>query len=96
MGGENVYPAEVEAVLHELPGITGCAVFGVPHEKWGEVGCAVVTLDEDASVSEGEMSEFLSGRLAKYKIPQRFLVLDEIPRNASGKVRKNLLRETYA
>ncbi|GAB3283423.1 acyl-CoA synthetase [Parasphingorhabdus pacifica] len=95
-GGENIFPAEVEAALFELPGITGCAVFGVPHERWGEVGCAVITLAECATVSEEDICGFLAGRLAKYKIPKSFFFVDEIPRNASGKVRKNILRSEFA
>lgn len=95
-GGENIYPAEIEGVLLELPGISGCAVFGVPDQKWGEVGYAAVTFEDGISLSETEMVEFLTERLAKYKIPKRFLVLDEIPRNATGKIRKHELRETYA
>ncbi|GAA3724362.1 fatty-acyl-CoA synthase [Spinactinospora alkalitolerans] len=95
-GGENIYPAEVESVLLDLPGIAGCAVFGVPDEKWGEVGRAAVTFVDGVSLSEEDMAGFLRERLAKYKIPKSFVVLDEIPRNASGKIRKNELRDKYA
>ncbi|GAA1223017.1 long-chain fatty acid--CoA ligase [Prauserella halophila] len=95
-GGENIYPAEVEAALLDLPGVAACAVFGVPHEKWGEVGRAAVTLEKGSELSEQDMTEFLLERLAKYKVPKSFLFLDEIPRNASGKIRKNELREHYA
>ncbi|RCW45960.1 fatty-acyl-CoA synthase [Halopolyspora algeriensis] len=95
-GGENIYPAEVEAALMDLPGVASCAVFGVPDEKWGEVGRAAVTLESGTHLSEQDMVDFLTERLAKYKIPKTFLVLDEIPRNASGKIRKHELREHYA
>lgn len=94
-GGENISPAEVEAAILDFPGIVGCAVFGVPDEKWGEVGRAAVTLADDAAVTENELFEFLVARLAKYKIPKSLLVLDEIPRNATGKIRKDRLRELY-
>jgi fatty-acyl-CoA synthase len=92
-GGENIYPAEVEGTLLDLPGISGCAVFGVPDDKWGEVGRAAVTFTQDVVLSEEEMVAFLEERLATYKIPKSFVVLDEIPRTASGKIRKDKLRE---
>ena len=95
-GGENIYPAEVEAAILELAGVAGCAVFGVADDKWGEVGRAVVTLAEGAELSAADIGELLEGRLARYKIPKSFVVVDEIPRNASGKIRKNELRERYA
>lgn len=95
-GGENIYPAEVEAAILDLPGVLGCAVFGVPDEKWGEVGRAAVTLADGVTLTEEELFAFLGERLAKYKIPTSLLVLDEIPRNATGKVRKDTLREQYA
>lgn len=95
-GGENVYPAEVEAALLDMPGVAACAVFGVPDEKWGEVGRAAVTLENGTETSEQDLFDFLVARLAKYKIPKSFLFLDEIPRNASGKIRKHELREHYA
>ncbi|MER2092670.1 acyl-CoA synthetase [Saccharopolyspora rectivirgula] len=95
-GGENIYPAEVEAVLLDVPGVAAAAVFGVPDSKWGEVGCAAVTFEPGVEVSEAEMVEHLRKRLAKYKIPKSFVVLDELPRTASGKVRKHELRERFA
>ncbi|TDD02793.1 long-chain-fatty-acid--CoA ligase [Saccharopolyspora terrae] len=95
-GGENVYPAEIEAVLLEMPGVTSCAVFGIPDEKWGEVGCAAVSLDDGHALTHEQMVEYLGERLAKYKIPKSLLVLDEIPRNATGKIRKSELRRLHA
>ncbi|GAB2753675.1 long-chain fatty acid--CoA ligase [Salinifilum aidingensis] len=95
-GGENIYPAEVEAVLLELPGVAECAVFGVPDETWGEVGRAALTLEEDCELSEQDLVGHLAERLAKYKVPKSFLFLDEIPRNASGKIRKHELREHHS
>lgn len=95
-GGENIYPAEVEAVLLDLPGVVGCAVFGVPDETWGEVGRAAVTLDGSATLSEQDITEHLRERLARYKVPKSVVFLDEIPRTASGKIRKNELREHHA
>ncbi|WP_190812737.1 acyl-CoA synthetase [Saccharopolyspora pogona] len=95
-GGENIYPAEVEAAVLEMPGVTGCAVFGVPHEKWGEVGCAVVSLESGCELDHDQLVAFLAPRLAKYKIPKTLVAVDEIPRNATGKVRKDLLRSQFA
>ncbi len=95
-GGENIYPAEVEAVLLDLPGVAGCAVFGVPDTTWGEVGRAAVTLEDGAAVSEEDIAAHLRDRLARYKIPKSFVFLEEIPRNASGKIRKTELREHFA
>lgn len=86
----------MEAAILDLPGVVGCAVFGVPDEKWGEVGRAAVTLADGVTLTEDELFAFLGERLAKYKIPRSLLVLEEIPRNATGKVRKDTLREQYA
>jgi fatty-acyl-CoA synthase len=95
-GGENVYPAEIEAVILELPGVVECAVIGLPDPKWGEVGCAAVTLADGAKLSYAKFETFLAGRLARYKIPKSLVVLDEIPRNATGKIRKDQLRGMLA
>ncbi|GAA4617273.1 acyl-CoA synthetase [Saccharopolyspora hordei] len=94
-GGENVYPAEVEAAVLEMPGITECAVFGVPDEKWGEVGCAAVALEDGHDLDHDQLVAFLEPRLAKYKIPKSLVVLDAIPRNATGKIRKDELRRRF-
>ncbi|MER5394759.1 long-chain fatty acid--CoA ligase, partial [Saccharopolyspora sp. NPDC002686] len=95
-GGENIYPAEVEAAILDMPGVTGCAVFGVPHEKWGEAGCAAVALDDGYDLDHERLVAFLAPRLAKYKIPRTLVVVDEIPRNATGKIRKDELRRLFA
>jgi fatty-acyl-CoA synthase len=95
-GGENVYSAEVEQAIMTIEGVTGVAVIGVPHERWGEVPHAIVTLAEGATLDPGEMVAILSTRLARYKIPRTLEVVDELPRTASGKVRKQTLRERYA
>jgi len=94
-GGENVYPAEVEAELIEMPEVTGCAVFGVADPKWGETPCAAVTLAEGAQVDRERVAAFLAPRLARYKIPKAVHVVDEIPRNATGKIRKHELRARF-
>jgi fatty-acyl-CoA synthase len=95
-GGENVYPAEVENAIYELPQVAEAAVVGVQHEKWGEVGRAVVVLKENQQLTATAIVAHLKGRLAKYKIPQSVVFAAQLPRNAAGKVLKNLLRERYS
>lgn len=92
-GGENIYPAEVEAVIAEHPAVSSVAVIGVSDEKWGEVPQAIVTLREGESLTGDELRSFLDGRLARYKIPKSLVVIDEMPRTASGKIRKMELRK---
>jgi malonyl-CoA/methylmalonyl-CoA synthetase len=91
-GGLNVYPAEVEAALDDLPGVRASAVIGVPHPDFGEavVACVVGGVTEDAIRSA------LRDRLAAFKIPKRVIVLDDLPRNAMGKVQKAELRKVHA
>ena len=89
-GGENVYPAEVEGVLFEHPAVAEAAVVGVPDATWGEVGRAFVVCR--AAVTAGELREFLVGRLAGYKIPRYFDLVDDLPRTGSGKLQKGELR----
>jgi len=90
-GGENVYPAEVEAALAEHPQIEEAAVVAVPDEEWGEVGHAHVAAVPGHDVDEAEVLEWLGTRLARYKQPRRVIVIDELPRTASGKVQKHRL-----
>jgi fatty-acyl-CoA synthase len=92
-GGENVYPAEVENAIFELPQVSEVAVVGIPDEKWGEVGRAVVVIKDSQTLSEGQILDYLRGRLAKYKIPKRVVFIDRLPRNAAGKVLKTELRD---
>jgi len=92
-GGENVYPAEVEAAIFEHPAVAEAAVVGVPDEKWGEVGRAFVVAAPGAHLEPGDVPAFLTGRLAKYKIPVYVDILDELPRTGSDKVRKGPLRD---
>ncbi|MDO5498836.1 MAG: AMP-binding protein, partial [Propionibacteriaceae bacterium] len=91
-GGENVYPAEVENVLFEHPAVADAAVVGLPHERWGEAVTAVVTLKPGAGLTLEELRNFCSERLARYKLPLELIVLDELPRGATGKIRKVDLR----
>ena len=94
-GGENIYSAEVEAVIMELAQIAAVALIGVPDEKWGEVPWAIVNLKPGAELTAEEILGHLRGRLAKYKIPKQVVFIDELPRTASGKVRKADLRKRF-
>ena len=92
-GGENVYPAEVEGAIFELPAVAEVAVIGVPDPRWDEVGCAVVVLKPDEALDADGIIAHCQGRLARFKIPKSVVFLDELPHNATGKVLKRVLRE---
>jgi fatty-acyl-CoA synthase len=92
-GGENIYPAEVEAAITELPGVADVAVVAVPDERWGEVGRAFVVVN-DAAVTADAIRAHLDGRLARFKIPASFRFVDALPRTPTGKVRKADLRRS--
>jgi malonyl-CoA/methylmalonyl-CoA synthetase len=94
-GGFNVYPAEVEAAMDALPGVAECAVVGVPHADFGEGVVAVVAPRSGAILDEVRIRESLRAELAAYKLPKRVFFVDELPRNAMGKIQKNVLREQY-
>ena len=95
-GGFNVYPKEVELLLDELPGIVESAVIGVAHPDFGEGVVAVVVAEPSAAVDGRELVEALRPRLVGYKLPRAVHRVDELPRNAMGKVRKNVLRDRFA
>ena len=94
-GGYNVYPAEIESAINEMPGVAESAVVGVPHPDFGEVGVAVVTARSGATVDADAVLAGLKAQLANFKIPKRCFVVDELPRNTMGKVQKALLREEH-
>jgi len=94
-GGVNIYPAEVEAVLHAHPAVMDAAVIGVPDAKWGESVKAVVQLRPGAAASEDELVAFCAERLAGYKKPRFVDFVDELPRDAAGKLLKRAIREPY-
>ncbi len=94
-GGYNVYPAEVESYLNELPGVAESAVVGVPHPDFGEVGVAVVIAKHGATLDAEALIAALKAKLANFKIPKRCFVVAELPRNTMGKVQKNVLRERH-
>jgi len=96
-GGYNVYPKEVELALDELPGVQESAVVGIPHPDFGEaVTAIVVAKGSGRAPTEGELIAALKARLANFKVPKRVHVVKELPRNAMGKVQKNVLRDRYA
>lgn len=95
-GGENIYPAEVEAAIAELPAVGSVAVIGMDDNKWGEVPRAIITLRDGESLTEEQLRSHLEGRLARYKIPKSVVFVEEMPRTASGKIRKMDLRKHYA
>ncbi|HEY0941604.1 MAG TPA: malonyl-CoA synthase [Steroidobacter sp.] len=94
-GGYNVYPIEVELEIDALPGVNESAVIGVPHPDFGEGVTAVVVPKKNATLDEAAIRAALEQRLAKFKLPKRVVVLDELPRNTMGKVQKSALRERY-
>ncbi len=94
-GGYNVYPAEIEGYLNELPGVDESAVIGVPHPDFGEAVVAVLVAQAGASVDATECIDALKQRIAGFKVPKRVIVVDQLPRNAMGKVQKALLREEH-
>jgi len=94
-GGYNVYPAEIEGYINEMPGVAESAVVGVPHPDFGEVGVAVLTLKPGAALQPEAVIAGLKARLANYKIPKRCFVVADLPRNTMGKVQKNLLRDQH-
>ena len=94
-GGENVYPAEVENVLFQLPQVADAAIIGVPNERWGEVGMAIIVRKADQALEEGDVIRHCLGRLAKFKVPQAVTFVDVLPRNATGKVLKRELRVQF-
>ncbi|MEO6185222.1 MAG: AMP-binding protein [Steroidobacteraceae bacterium] len=94
-GGENVYPAEIEAVLSAMPGVGDMAVIGVPDERWGEVGCAYVVSAHGASLTAEQITAYCARFLARYKVPKHVIVTDRIERTASGKAQKHLLLDRW-
>lgn len=94
-GGLNVYPAEVEAAIEAISGVAECAIIGVPHPDFGEAVVAALTLKPGARLDESAVGSALAESLASFKRPKRMLVVEELPRNAMGKVQKALLREQY-
>ena len=95
-GGYNVYPAEIEGYINDMPGVAESALVGVPHPDFGEVGVAVVIAKPGVTLQPDAITAALKASLANFKIPKRCFVVAELPRNTMGKVQKNLLRNQYA
>jgi len=95
-GGYNVYPAEIEGVCNDLPGVAESAVVGVPHPDFGEAVVAVVVPRAGATIEADAVTQALKAKIANFKVPKAVFVVAELPRNAMGKVQKNLLREKHA
>ena len=94
-GGENVYPAEVENVLHQLTAIAEAAVIGIPSEQWGEIGMAIVAVKPGHSLTEAEIHAHCAANLARFKCPRLIRFVDALPRNATGKIHKPTLRKNF-
>ena len=96
-GGENISAAEVEAECYACPAVAEVAVFGIADERLGEVPIAVIYVRDDAELSEGDLRAFLDSRIAKFKIPERFVFSSEpLPRLGTGKIDRRLLKAQYA
>jgi fatty-acyl-CoA synthase len=95
-GGENVYPAEVENVLHQIPAIAEAAVIGITDAQWGEVGLAIVAIKPGQSLSEADIHAHCAANLARFKCPRLIRFIDALPRNATGKIHKPTLRKNFA
>jgi O-succinylbenzoic acid--CoA ligase len=94
-GGENVYPAEIEATLQSHPAVQEAGVFGIADERWGSVPVAVAVLREGAAVTDEELIEYCRAHLARYKVPSRVVIVTSLPRNAAGKLVRAALKKTY-
>ena len=95
-GGYNVYPAEIEGYINDMPGVAESAVVGVPHPDFGEAGVAVVVAKTGAALDADTIITTLKGKIANFKVPKRVFVVSDLPRNAMGKVQKNVLRLAHA
>ena len=94
-GGENIYPADIEKILTNHPKILNAAVIGVPDKKWGETGMAFIVVKDGESLTKDEISDFLKGKIAKFKFPTHIKFIDDLPMTTSGKIRKIELKKKY-
>ena len=92
-GGENISSVEIEGVLLRHPAVQEVAIVGLPHERWGEAPHAFVVLKADANTTEDELREFARANLAHFKAPHSVTFIDELPKTATGKIQKYVLRE---
>jgi len=96
VNGNNVYPREIEEVIHQFPGVKEAAVVGMPDKKRGEQPVAFVAAAEGATLDEKNLIQFIRERLADYKVPRRVVFVPALPRNATGKILKTVLRQQPA
>jgi len=94
-GGENIYPVEIEDVLHSHPKVYDAAVIGIPDERLGEIAAAVIALKPGESLTEEGINRFFEEKLPRYKRPRR-IIFDQVPRNPTGKIEKPKLKQKYA
>jgi acyl-CoA synthetase (AMP-forming)/AMP-acid ligase II len=94
-GGANVYPAEIERVLSAQPGVAGCAVVGIPDERLGQVAAAAVEPYPGAMLTQEQLIRECSRELARYKVPERIVIVERLPRTAMGKVRRSEVRSLF-
>jgi len=95
-GGVKVYPKDVEEIAAQHPAVREVAVFGIPHDKWGETPVAAVVLRASATASAEELRDWINGRVAaRYQRVDRVVIMDDFPRNAAGKTLKREMREPY-
>ena len=92
-GGANIYPREIEEVLHKHPAVQDAAVIGLPHDKLGEQACACIVLRPGMAMTPAEIVDFLRGTIATYKLPEHVRFITDLPRTPTGKVRRGPLRE---
>jgi malonyl-CoA/methylmalonyl-CoA synthetase len=95
-GGYNVYPKEIESFIDDMAGVDESAVIGIPHPDFGEAVLAVVVSKPGAKLNSDAMIADLKSKIANFKVPKKIIIVSELPRNAMGKVQKNILRQTYA
>lgn len=94
-GGVNIYPSEIEAVLASMPGVSDCAVFGIPDAEFGETVCAVVQPGPGGAITADDVKTYLRARMAGYKVPRVVEFRNDLPREDSGKIFKRKIREQY-
>ena len=94
-GGENVFPPEIESAIYEIEAVREVCVIGVPDEKWGEVGKAVVSLKPGMTIDKEGILAGLNGKLARYKIPKYVTFVDDIPKNNVGKIVVHEIQKAY-
>jgi len=95
-GGLNVYPKEIELLIDDIDGVLECAVIGIPHPDFGEAVAAIVVAEPGASLAQQDIIDHVKARAANFKVPKAVHFVAALPRNAMGKVQKNVLRDTWS